>query len=135
VEEALLEAVLEIGMKFEVGRGGDNLSGGQRQKLALARAFLKKPSILLLDEATASLDNQSQDRVQKVLESRWKGKSTLVAVVHRLDIIEGYDKIAVMKAGRIEEMGTYDELMKKKNLLYSLVHKNKTKVQGSRFKV
>ncbi|MFZ0134358.1 MAG: ATP-binding cassette domain-containing protein, partial [Desulfobacterales bacterium] len=108
VEEALLEAVLEIGMKFEVGRGGDNLSGGQRQKLALARAFLKKPAILLLDEATASLDNQSQDRVQKVLESRWKGKSTLVAVVHRLDIIEGYDKIAVMKAGRIEEMGTYD---------------------------
>ncbi|MFZ0241242.1 MAG: ABC transporter ATP-binding protein/permease [Desulfobacterales bacterium] len=123
VEEALLEAVLEIGMTFQVGRGGDNLSGGQRQKLALARAFLKKPSILLLDEATASLDNQSQDRVQKVLESRWKGKSTLVAVVHRLDIIEGYDKIAVMQDGRIAEMGTYEDLMEKKELLYELVHK------------
>ena len=110
-------------MTFQVGRGGDNLSGGQRQKLALARAFLKKPSILLLDEATASLDNQSQDRVQKVLESRWKGKSTLVAVVHRLDIIEGYDKIAVMQDGRIAEMGTYEDLMEKKNLLYELVHK------------
>ncbi|MFZ0610909.1 MAG: ATP-binding cassette domain-containing protein, partial [Desulfobacterales bacterium] len=123
VEEALLETVLAIGMTFQVGRGGENLSGGQQQKLALARAFLKKPAILLLDEATASLDNQSQDRVQKVLESRWKGQSTLVAVVHRLDIIKGYDKIAVMKAGRIEEMGTYEELMKKKDLLYSLVHK------------
>ncbi len=74
VEEELLEAILEIGMKFQVGRGGENLSGGQRQKLALARALLKNPSILLLDEATASLDNQSQDRVQKVLESRWKGQ-------------------------------------------------------------
>jgi ABC-type multidrug transport system fused ATPase/permease subunit len=123
VEKTLLEAVLEIGMNFKVGRGGDNLSGGQRQKLALARALLKKPSILLLDEATASLDNQSQDRVQKVLESRWKGRSTLVAVVHRLNIIKNYDKIAVMKSGRIEEMGTYDELMEKENLLYRLVHK------------
>ena len=123
VEKTLLEAVLEIGMNFKVGRGGENLSGGQRQKLALARALLKKPSILLLDEATASLDNQSQDRVQKVLESRWKGRSTLVAVIHRLDIIKNYDKIAVMKSGRIEEMGTYDELMEKENLLYRLIHK------------
>ena len=119
----LLEAVLEVGMNFQVGRGGENLSGGQRQKLALARALLKKPPILLLDEATASLDNQSQDRVQKVLESRWKGRSTLVAVIHRLDIIKNYDKIAVMKSGRIEEMGTYNELMEKKNLLYRLVQK------------
>ena len=123
VEEELLEAILEIGMNFQVGRGGEKLSGGQRQKLALARAFLKKPSILLLDEATASLDNESQDRVQKVLESRWKGRSTLVAVVHRLDIIKNYDKIAVMEAGKIEEIGTYGELMKKKGRLYRLVQK------------
>jgi ABC-type multidrug transport system fused ATPase/permease subunit len=122
VEEELLEAVLEIGMKFQVGRRGENLSGGQRQKLALARALLKNPSILLLDEATASLDNKSQARVQKVLESRWKGRSTVVAVIHRLDIIENYDKIAVMDAGRIEEMGTYEELMGKKGLLYRLAH-------------
>jgi ABC-type multidrug transport system fused ATPase/permease subunit len=88
----------------------------------LARALLKNPSILLLDEATASLDNKSQDRVQKVLESRWKGRSTVVAVIHRLDIIENYDKIAVMDAGRIEEMGTYEELMGKKGLLYRLAH-------------
>jgi ABC-type multidrug transport system fused ATPase/permease subunit len=122
VEEELLEAILEIGMKFDVGSGGENLSGGQRQKLALARALLKKPSILFLDEATASLDNNSQDRVQRVLESRWKGESTLVAVVHRLDIIKNYDKIAVMNSGRIEEMGKYDELIEKKGLLYRLVH-------------
>jgi ABC-type multidrug transport system fused ATPase/permease subunit len=121
VEEELLEVILDIGMNFQVGRSGENLSGGQRQKLALARALLKNPSILLLDEATASLDNKSQDRVQKVLESRWKGQSTLVAVVHRLDIIKSYDTIAVMDSGRIVEMGPYDELMGKKGLLYRLV--------------
>ena len=123
VKEELLEAILEVGMQFDVGRGGENLSGGQRQKLALARSFLKKPPILLLDEATASLDNESQKRVQNTLESRWKGHSTLVASVHRLDIIENYDKIAVLKSGRIEEMGGYEELMKKKGLLHRLVQR------------
>jgi ABC-type multidrug transport system ATPase subunit len=123
VEEELLEAILEVGMQFQVGRGGENLSGGQRQKLALARAFLKKPPILLLDEATASLDNQSQERVQNALDSRWKGRSTLVASVHRLDIIENYDKIAVLQSGRIEEMGGFDELMSKKGLLHRLVQR------------
>jgi energy-coupling factor transporter ATP-binding protein EcfA2 len=121
VKEELLEAILEVGMQFQVGRGGENLSGGQRQKLALARAFLKKPPILLLDEATASLDNESQERVQNALVSRWKGRSTLVASVHRLDIIENYDKIAVLQSGRIEEIGSYHELMEKKGLLYRLV--------------
>lgn len=123
VEEDLLEAVLEVGMRFQVGRGGENLSGGQRQKLALARAILKKPSILLLDEATASLDNQSQHRIQQVLETRWKGQSTLVAVLHRLDIVENYDRIAVMDSGRIAEMGTYEDLVEKKGVFYRLVQK------------
>jgi ABC-type phosphate/phosphonate transport system ATPase subunit len=120
VEQELLETIIQIGMTFQVGRSGENLSGGQRQKLALARALLKDPSILLLDEATASLDKQSQRRIQKVLESQWKGKSTTVAVVHRLDIIENYDKIAVMDAGHIKEIGTYDELMATRGLLYRL---------------
>jgi ABC-type transport system involved in cytochrome bd biosynthesis fused ATPase/permease subunit len=123
VEEELLEAILAIGMQYQVGSGGEKLSGGQRQKLALARSLLKQPSILLLDEATASLDNKSQDRVQKVLAARWKGNNTLVAVVHRLDIIKDYDQIAVMESGRIAEMGAYDELMVRKGRLYQLVQK------------
>lgn len=122
VEEDLLEAVLEIGMKFEVGKGGENLSGGQRQKLCLARALLKAPSILLLDEATASLDTKSQARIQDMLESRFKGKSTLVAVVHRLDIIKNYDQIAVMQKGRLQELGSYADLMEQQGLLYDMVH-------------
>ena len=120
IEEDLLETVLKIGLQFQVGTKGDRLSGGQRQKLAIARAFLKKPKILIMDEATSALDNQSQGRIQNLLDTHWKGKSTLIAVIHRLDIIKGYDKIGVMKTGKIEEMGSYDELMAKKGLLYEL---------------
>ncbi|UCE54012.1 MAG: ABC transporter ATP-binding protein/permease, partial [Desulfobacterales bacterium] len=121
IEEDLLETILRIGMQFQVGTRGDRLSGGQRQKLAIARAFLKNPKILIMDEATSALDNRSQARIQHVLDTQWKSHTSLVAVVHRLDIIKGYDKIGVMKSGKIEEMGSYEELMAKKGLLHELV--------------
>jgi ABC-type multidrug transport system fused ATPase/permease subunit len=121
IEEDVLETIVEIGMQFEVGSKGDRLSGGQRQKLAIARAFLKAPRILIMDEATSALDNKSQARIQNLLDKRWRGKSTLIAVVHRLDIIKNFDKVAVMKAGKIGEIGTYDELMARKGMLYELV--------------
>jgi ABC-type multidrug transport system fused ATPase/permease subunit len=121
IEEDLLETVLKIGLQFQVGTKGDRLSGGQRQKLAIARNFLKKPKILIMDEATSALDNQSQARIQNLLDKHWKGKSTLIAVIHRLDIIKGYDKIGVMKSGKLEEIASYDELMARKGLLYELV--------------
>jgi ABC-type multidrug transport system fused ATPase/permease subunit len=121
IEEDLLETILKIGMQFQVGSKGDRLSGGQRQKIAIGRAFLKKPKILIMDEATSALDNRSQARIQSLLDAHWKGGTTLVAVVHRLDIIKGYDKIGVMRSGKLEEMGNYDELIAKKGLLYELV--------------
>lgn len=121
VEEELLETIVEIGMQFEVGSKGDRLSGGQRQKIAIARVFLKAPPILILDEATSALDNKSQARIQNQLETRWKGRSTVIAVVHRLDITKNFDRIAVMKAGKIVEMGGYQELMDRKGMLYELV--------------
>jgi ABC-type transport system involved in cytochrome bd biosynthesis fused ATPase/permease subunit len=128
IQEDLLETIVDIGMEFQVGSKGDNLSGGQRQKLAIARVFLKAPNVLILDEATSALDNKSQSRIQGLLDSRWKGRSTLVAVVHRLDIIKSYDKIAVMKAGRIGEVGTYDELIAKKGMLYELIYGKKANI-------
>ena len=85
IEEDLLETIIEIGLKFQVGSKGDRLSGGQRQKLAIARVFLKAPTILIMDEATSALDNKSQARIQNLIETRWKGKNTLISVVHRLD--------------------------------------------------
>ncbi|EPR41736.1 ABC transporter transmembrane region [Desulfovibrio sp. X2] len=125
IEEDLLETIVALGMEFQVGSKGDKLSGGQRQKLAIARCFLKQPRILIMDEATSALDNKSQARIQNILETRYKGKSTLVAVVHRLDIIKNYDKVAVMKAGKIVECDTYPALMAKKGGLYELVHGKK----------
>jgi ABC-type multidrug transport system fused ATPase/permease subunit len=123
IEEDLLETIIEIGMHYQVGTKGDKLSGGQQQKLAIARVFLKEPKILIMDEATSALDNRSQSRIQNLLETRWKKKSTVVSVVHRLDTIKNFDKVAVMKAGKILEMGTYDELMARKGMLYELVGK------------
>jgi ABC-type multidrug transport system fused ATPase/permease subunit len=125
IAEDFLETIVEIGLQFDVGSKGENLSGGQRQKLAIARTFLKAPRLMILDEATSALDNKSQTRVQNQMETRWKGRSTAIAVVHRLDITKKYDKIAVMKAGKIAEMGTYDELMSRKGLLYELAHGKK----------
>lgn len=122
IEEGILEQVVAMGLEFQVGSMGDRLSGGQRQKIALARAFLKEPPVLILDEATSALDNASQSRIQNLLQDRWKGRSTLVAVVHRLDTLKGYDTVAVMKAGRIVEKGPYEELMEQKGALYELVH-------------
>ncbi len=120
IAEDLLETIIAIGMHYEVGSKGDKLSGGQRQKLAIARAFLKNPRVLIMDEATSALDNKSQARIQNLLETRWKKSTTVIAVVHRLDIIKNFDRIAVMKAGKIIEMGAYDELLARKGALYEL---------------
>jgi putative ABC transport system ATP-binding protein len=121
-EEKLYKSIMELGLELQVGSKGDRLSGGQKQKIALARALLKKPSILILDEATASLDNASQAQIQRFIESELRGKCTLIAVVHRLDTVRTYDRIAVMRAGKIVESGTYGELMDRKGLFYELVN-------------
>jgi ABC-type transport system involved in cytochrome bd biosynthesis fused ATPase/permease subunit len=120
IEEDLLERIVEIGMQFQVGQKGDRLSGGQRQKLAIARAFLKAPRMLIMDEATSALDNKSQARIQNQIDTRWRDR-TIISVVHRLDTTKTYDRVAVMKAGEIIETGTYDELMAKKGAFHELV--------------
>ncbi len=121
IEEDCLESMAEAGMGFYVGSMGDRLSGGQRQKLAIARVLLKDSKVILMDEATSALDNKSQTRIQRLIEKRWKNTRTVIAVVHRLDIIKGYDKIGVMKSGKLLEFGTYDELIEQKGLLHELV--------------
>ncbi len=122
IKEDCLEDIIKMGLHYPVGTKGENLSGGQCQKLAIARIFLKKPPVMIMDEATSGLDNDSQARIQNLLETQWKGKSTLIAVVHRLDIIKNYDRVGVMKGGKIIEIGTYDELMdKQQGVLRELV--------------
>lgn len=123
-EHEIMDKVVEMGLMHEVGSAGANLSGGQKQKLAIARTLLKKPAILLMDEATSGLDNNAQERIEELLEDEWRGKSTLVAIVHRLDMIKNYDRIAVMKDGKIVETGTYTELLEDEGILAELVQAN-----------
>ena len=94
-----------------VGDRGVRLSGGQRQRIALARAILRKPDLLILDEATSSLDTSSERLIQSSLESI-SGETTLVVIAHRLSTIANADHVYVMEQGRIVESGTYAALVK-----------------------
>jgi putative ABC transport system ATP-binding protein len=119
-----MDEVMNAGLDFDVGSKGDRLSGGQRQKIALARALLKEPSILIMDEATASLDNASQSHIQRYIETRLKGRKTVVAVIHRLDLLGSYDNILVMRLGRVVESGNFAALMNSKGVFHDLVRGN-----------
>jgi subfamily B ATP-binding cassette protein MsbA len=101
---------LPQGFDTEVGEGGMSLSGGERQRLAIARAILKNAPILILDEATASLDTRAEREVQMAVEALVKGRTTLV-IAHRLSTIREADLIVVMIEGAIVEQGSHEELL------------------------
>ena len=116
------EFILKLpeGYNTRIGQNGHTLSGGERQRIAIARAVLKDPKILILDEATAALDTDTEAKIQQAIRHLVKGRTTL-AIAHRLSTLRHADRIVVVNKGKIAEQGPHGELLKQKGLYYDLV--------------
>lgn len=132
LEEALQKAnALELirrlsnGIDTNVGTSGSQLSGGEKQRIALARAFVKRPVLLILDEATSALDRKNESEVQQAIDNLSHGdlKITIVVIAHRLSTIEHADKIIVFEKGNIVEEGDHESLMELEGVYSKLVLK------------
>ena len=115
------EFILELPLGYEtvVGERGQKLSGGQRQRLSLARAILRDPAILVLDEATSSVDNETEAAIQRSLARVTKGRTSIV-IAHRLSTVREADRIWVLEAGNVTESGTHEQLLKNNGLYAAL---------------
>jgi ATP-binding cassette subfamily B protein len=120
------------GYDTRVGEKGQRLSGGERQRIAIARAILHDPKILILDEATASVDTETEYQIQEALGRLIKNRTTF-AIAHRLSTLRNATRLMVIDKGRQIELGTHDELIKAKGKYYSLVmaQRDMTKTKGA----
>ena len=113
---------MPMGMYTMISEGAGGISGGQKQRLMIARAIVSKPNLLIFDEATSALDNITQKKVSQSLNSL---KCTRIVIAHRLSTIRQCDRILVLDGGHIIEDGTYDELMAQNGFFASLVERQK----------
>ena len=128
IEEAaktagVYEDIMEMPAKFdtETGERGIRLSGGQKQRISIARAILRDAPVLILDEATASVDMQTEAQIQTAIAGM-RGNRTIIAIAHRLSTIRGADLILVLKDGRIIQRGTHEDLIQKPGVYRDLYH-------------
>jgi ABC-type iron transport system FetAB ATPase subunit len=117
---ALRAAVIDVGLDYQVGSGGSRLSAAQRQRAAIARALLKRPDLLILNEATAALDGQAQAKVTQGLQQEMAGRG-LIWVLHRASLARNFDRVLVMSGGKLQEQGRIAELDNKTSLTALLI--------------
>jgi ATP-binding cassette subfamily B protein len=119
------------GYDTRIGTGGHGLSGGERQRVSLARAMLKNPRILILDEATSAIDTQTESQIQKALEKLAEGRTTF-NIAHRLSTLRNADRLIVLDNGEIVEMGTHEEVYAQEGVYHKLYHiqKEALKLRG-----
>src|SRR5207247_5119255 len=108
------------GYDTQVGERGQQLSGGERQRIAIARAILHNPRILILDEATSSVDTDTEKQIQDAIARLIKGRTTF-AIAHRLSTLRNATRLVVLKEGKVAEVGTHEELIEKKGEFHRLV--------------
>jgi ATP-binding cassette subfamily B protein len=110
------------GLDTRIGEGGLKLSGGARQRLAIARALLRRPDILVFDEATSSLDSQTEREITRTIDGVVRARSGFITllIAHRLSTVAAADRIVVLSRGRVAEQGSHLELMRRKGLYYAL---------------
>ena len=124
IEIAQLRDVVEkmpLGLETIIGRSGIRLSGGQRQRLAIARMILADPKIVILDEATSSLDTETEARLHEAMHEFLQQRTTLI-IAHRLSAVRQADRVLVFDAGKIIDEGCHDELMNRDGLYRDLYH-------------
>jgi ATP-binding cassette subfamily B protein len=112
---------LPDGYDSMVGERGQSLSGGERQRISIARALLTDPRILILDEATSAVDNETEREIQKALENLIRGRTT-IAIAHRLSTLRNADRIVVLDDGQVAEVGKHEELLRTEGIYHRLYH-------------
>jgi putative ABC transport system ATP-binding protein len=117
---SLRQTIIDVGLDYNVGTGGSRLSFAERQKVAIARAALKRPDLLILNEATSALDGPAQTKVKRGLREEFAGRG-IVWVLHRANLAQDFDRVLVMSNGKLQEQGTPDELAPKETLMSMLM--------------